>query len=529
MLKSNLKLVGVSLLLLVLGIGFNGVFADTDQYKDTLVLGYAREPQTLDVQAINWSTPVHPLISEPPIRVGPEGDIVPSILKEFKMENEGKTWIYKLPEDAEFTNGDTLTAQALKNSILRYLKKSPYASDWSLLEGYPDNPKIEVVNDTTLKLYWTEYPAYTIVAVASTYAGIVDTKVAEEVGDAAFGRNPVSIGPFKLVKWERGQKIVLTRNENYHTNDPALENHGPPYVKKIIIRYIPEDLTRVSELEAGNVDLIYPVPPASLKSLQQNKDIKIQTAIVPGLTRLGFNCSKPPFDDPRVRNAISYAINREEIADYLNNMVIPRYGFLSSTQIAYSEETEQWAKENYGYDPEKAVALLKEAGYGKGDIEAELLVPSDDPLPKKIGIVLQNQLAKVGVKVSITETPSSYIREKAIAGEHEMALMIYSWSDPNILKWVFNPESDTQYSHWRTEEAYEMLDLLLKARRVVDVEKRTAMYSEIQKILLRNHPAIPIFTRKDYYAYSTRIQNLKYDPVPEGRFLWNDVRVLKEK
>jgi len=520
-----------SALVLAFSLALLGGWSGTvlaEEGESVIRLAFAREPQTLDVQKINWSTPVHPLISEPPIRVAPDGGIASSILADFRLEEEGKVWVYELPDEAKFSDGTPLDAETLKKSILRYIDKSPYASDWSMLQGYPDDPKLEVVDETTLKLYWEAYPAYTVVALASTYAGVVNPAAAEEMEEAAFGRDPVTLGPFKLESWQRGQKITLKKNEHYRTNDPTLENGGPPHVDKLVIRYIPEDLTRVSELEAGNVDMIYPVPSASLDSLRKKEDIKINSSVVPGLTRLGFNCEKEPFDDPQVRTAISYAIDREQIASYLNNMVIPRYGFLSSAQLAYSEETEQWAEENYGYDPEKARQMLEEAGYGKGDIEATLLVPSDDPLVKKIGVVLQGQLSQVGVKVNLTENPSSYIREKAIAGEHEMALMIFSWSDPNILKWVFNPESDSQYAHWNTEEAQKMLDLLQEGRKIVDVEERTATYSQIQKILLENHPAIPIFTRKDYYAYSTRLQNLKYDPKPEGRFLWNDVKVEED-
>ncbi len=497
------------------------------EYGEELVVAFAHEPPTFDVHLTSWSTPGQGLVSEAPISLGPEGGLALGSLANFKTEDDGTLWYYRLPKDAKFSNGDPLDAEDLKESIERYIEESPYSSDWFLLEGWPDDPHLEVINETTLKLEWSQYPAADLAALTSLWAGIANIDYLNEVGAENFARKPVFNGPFKVENWVAGEKVVLSRNEYFFTNDPQLENHGPPHIKKVTIRYIPEGLTRASELQAGNVHYMAPVPLASLSELEADEDIGLIVALSQGIREIVLNCQREPFTNVKVRHAISFAINRTEIVEYLDNTVQERHGFLAPSQVCYSEEIENWAKATYGYDPDEAEDLLSEAGYSDG-FSANMLIPSDFPSDNKAGVLIKDQLAQVGINVELSEHPDNYIAEKCGAGDYDMAITRYSWADPKILYWHFDPNNPDQEMHWNTSEAQELLDLLLEGNVIQDIDERTEVYEQAQQILANNHPTVPLFTPYDYSGYlKNKLENVEYDEI-EGAVLWNDVKVVKE-
>lgn len=494
----------------------------TPQLKKTLVIAIPEEPMGLDVQQVTWSNEVHDLIFQSLVVLGPDMSIVPNLVLNWEVSENGTVITFHLPEGAKFSNGDPLTAEAIKESIERYKSISPYAEDFA------DVAEMIVLDTYTLKLILSRPAPYLWAVLVTNYGGVVNAKVAREIGDDAFNRLPVSSGPYKVKEWIRGSHVVLVRNDNYRTNMPFVNNKGPnPYIDEIIIRFIPEDLTRITELEAGRVDIVRGVPLEEVKRLRENPNIQLYETLSPGIHYIMVNLKKEPLDDVRIRQAIMIALNRSEIAAILDNNVVPWFSFLSPSQICYNESVERLGGSLYAHDLSKARELLRQAGWTDTDgdgivdknstpLKITLLSPTDDPALKKSAPLIQAQLRKIGIRVEIKEYTYDYIRELTSEWNFELALRRFSWADPDILIYLVHSEyGNYTYSNPEVDELLEL------GRSVTDMTERTKVYSRTQEILLRDLPLIPLFVLKEYTAVSKNVKGLIVLP-PYGTLIIND-------
>ncbi|MEO3993113.1 MAG: ABC transporter substrate-binding protein [Desulfurococcaceae archaeon TW002] len=495
------------------------------QLKRTLVIAIPEEPMGLDIQQVTWANEVHALIFQPLVVLGPDMSLVPDLALRWEVSENGTVIIFYLPEGAKFANRDPLTAEAVKKSIERYRNISPYAEDFA------DVKEIVVLDTYTLKLILSNPAPYLWAVLVTVYGGPVNVRVAEEIGNDAFNRFPVGSGPYKIKEWVRGSHVVLVRNDNYRTNMPFVTNKGPnPYIDEVIIRFIPEDLTRIAELEAGRVDIVRGVPLDEVWRLRENPNIQLYETLSPGIHYIMVNVLKEPLNDVRVRQAIMIAINRSEIAMILDNNVIPWHSFLSPSQICYNKSVENLAKDLYSHNLSRARELLKEAGWidtnGDGIVDKDgvplkltLLSPTDDPELKKSAPLIQAQLAKIGVSIEIKEYTYDYIRELTREWNFELALRRFSWADPDILIYLVH----SKYGNY-TYSNPEVDKLLELGRSVADMTERTKVYSRAQEILLRDLPLIPLFVLKEYTAVSKNVKGLIVLP-PYGALIINDAWV----
>jgi peptide/nickel transport system substrate-binding protein len=497
------------------------------QLERTLIIAIPEEPEGLDIQQVTWANEVHGLIYQPLIILGPNMSIVPDLAVSWEVSEDGTVIIFHLPKDAKFSNGDPLTAEVIKKSIERYKTISPYAEDFADVE------RIEVLDEYTVKLILKRPAPYLWAVLVTVYGAPVNANVAEKVGDAEFNRNPVGSGPYKLVEWVRGSHVVLERNEYYKTNIPFVKNKGPnPYIDKVIIRFIPEDLTRIAELEAGRVHIVRGVPLTEVKRLKENPNIQLYETLSPGIHYIMVNVLKEPLNDVRVRKAIMLAINRDEIATVLEGNVVPWYSFLSPTNLCFNKTVEELAEKLYAYNLEKARELLKEAGWvdtdGDGIVDKNgvplkltLLSAVDDPALKKAAPLIQAHLAKVGIAIEIKEYTYDYVRSLTREWNFELALRRFSWADPDILIYLVHSEyGNYTYSNPEVDRLLEL------GRGVVDMTERTKVYSKVQEILLEDLPLIPLFVLKEYTAVNKNVKGLIVLP-PYGGLIIHDAWIEK--
>lgn len=500
------------------------------QYKRTLTIAIPEEPEGLDIQQVSWSNEVHDLLFQPFTAFNENMGVVLDLAEFVTMDNNSIT--IKVPEDAKFSNGNPITAQIIADSIERYRKLSPYGSDYELVKDY------EIINETTIKIIFNGPPTYVWYNdLTNVYGAVVDAETAKEIGDDAFNLNPIGSGPYKVKEWVQGSHVTLERNEFYKTNLPFVENKGPnPYIDEIIIRFIPEDLTRISELEAGNVEIVRGVPVDAISRLKENPDVTLYEVLTPGVEYIMINVRKPPLNDVRVRQAMMYAIDRDAIAVTLENTVLPCYSYMSPSMLAYNASLEEYAESMYAHNLEKAKDLLEEAGWvdtnddGIVDkngqpLELELLVPNDEPKLKRIGPLIQSQLAQIGIKVNIKEYTYDYIRDRTRNWDFELACRFYSWFDPaGILPYLLHSEmGNYTYSNPEVDELFE-----LDRTTVLDPVERTNVYTKIQLILLNDTPWIPLFINKDYTAVRKTVEGLHVMP-PFGTLYFNDVKVVQTR
>jgi peptide/nickel transport system substrate-binding protein len=529
---TKLQAIIIALIIIVAaGVGTIVYYFVTHQpveYKRRLVIATTQEPAGLDIQQISWSTVVQDLIFQPFMNFNETMGMVPDLATNAIIEGNNIT-IY-LPPDAKFSNGDPITAEIVRDSIERYRRLSPYGSDYEAVIGY------EIVDLHTLKIICNVPPVYIWYNdIPVVYGAVVNTNAASAVGDAAFNQNPIGSGPYKVKEWVQGSYVLLERNDFYKTNLPFVQNKGPnPYIDEVMIRFIPEDLTRISELKAGTVDIALDVPTDAVAELKTNPDITLHESITPGIHWLMINVRRPPLNDVRVRKALNYAINRNEIKTALENTVLPCYSYMSPSMLAYNASVEEYASQVYAYNVEKAKNLLAEAGWvdtdGDGIVDKdgqplrlELLIPNDAPKFKRIGPLLQAKLANIGISIDYKEFAYSYIRAKCREWDFDLAGWFYSWFDPaGILPYrLHSTIGNFTYSNPEVDRLFD-----LDRSTALSPTERIALYTEIQNILLEDAPWVPLYIDISYIGVRKSVEGLKIMP-PMATLFIQDVKVVK--
>lgn len=513
---------GLSLALTACGGGEPKPSGTTDGTGNSiLTIAIQDEVEGCDIQQIGWENVVQSLLYEPLVVFSPDlSEIQPAFAESYTVAEDGSYIEFVLPADAKFSNGDVCDAAAVKASEERFLAISEYAGD---LDAVSD---IEVVDERTIRYNLTGPAPYMWASLTSTYGGINNVAVAETMDDAAFNRKPVTNGPYYVEEWLQGSQITLKRNEYYKTNNPNVSNQGVCAYETIVVRFIPDEFTRVSELKSGNVDIIYDVPTASISELEGNPDLTTYRYKQAGVSYMNLQTEKGVTADVKVREALTYAINKEEIAAALDGVVTPTYGFISEAQAGYSAAKEQELASKLGYDPELAKSILAEAGWtdtnGDGIVDKdgqplsfEMLISSDRASLKAAGPVLQNQFAAIGVDAQIREYEGSYVKQLVRDDDYVMASRNYVWNDADILYYVFTEASGYPW------DVPAVTDAFVAARVENDTAKRVAAYEVAQDRLVEQYKAISLFADNYCVASKNNIKGLMI--TNDGRSWYNDV------
>jgi len=330
-------------------------------------------------------------------------------------------------------------------------------------------------------------------------------------------------------KWVRGSHIDYVKNPYYkavYNPDPNITSKNPPLIDKLRFRIIPEAFTIVSELKSGNVDLLLSVPPEYYNDLKYNPKIKMESYLEYVLHYIGFNCKKPPFDDIRVRQAIAMAVERDPIITYgAEGLAVPIHGPLVPTMGGYSEEMEQYAKQQYPYNPRKAAQLLADAGWkdtnGDGIVEkngkpfkAELWISNAYPEDRKVATILQDQVSKIGLKLEIRMIEESSFTGLVSKGSHQMYIFRFGLNDAQILYYMFRSKYGVKRMFYYTEDLDKALDGM---GGIVDPSGRQKAIERAEKLLIEGSPMVPLYARKIFVAYRIdKVKGIKLNPYTQN-------------
>ncbi|HAN86016.1 MAG TPA: peptide ABC transporter substrate-binding protein [Firmicutes bacterium] len=286
-----------------------------------------------------------------------DGRVVPEIAEAWKAESDTE-YLFRIRKGIKFHNGDSLDADDVVYTFDRVLKEGGMGGRTSPRQGLLGPvEKVEKVDAYTVRFVLSA--PFPVLPQALVHIQIVPRDYMERVGDEAFSRQPIGCGPFRYVEGRLDDKIVMERFDGYYGGSPMLPPVGTARVKRAIFRMMPDPTVRVAALKTGEVHIIQAVPAHVAASLMRDRNIQVRS--VEG-TRVYFaemNCTRPPFDDLRVRRAINYAVDWDTIlrtiyagnATRLSTAFLPS-GFGFNPKLA-----------PYGYDPARARSLLAEAGY----------------------------------------------------------------------------------------------------------------------------------------------------------------------
>ncbi|MDD2201638.1 MAG: ABC transporter substrate-binding protein [Firmicutes bacterium] len=327
---------------------------------DTIVVGlYADKVVTLDPAAYRdrpTETVIRNMFDALVTRTW-DGRVVPEIAEGWRAVSDTE-YLFKIRKGIKFHNGDSLDVDDVVYTFDRVLREAGMGGRTSPRQGLLGPvEKVEKVDAYTVRFVLSA--PFPVLPQALVHFQIVPRKHLERVGDEAFAREPVGCGPFRYVEGRLDDRIVMERFDGYYGGSPMLPPVATAQVKRAIFRMMPDPTVRVAALKTGEVHVIQSVPAHLVSALRRDRNIQVKS--VEG-TRVYFaemNCTRPPFDDPKVRRAMNYAVDWDTILRtiYAGNATRLSTAFLPSG-FGFNPDLAP-----YKYDPARARALLTEAGY----------------------------------------------------------------------------------------------------------------------------------------------------------------------
>ena len=378
--------------------------------QDTITLGMVLEPPSLDPTgntAAAIDEIVYSNIFEGLTKFGPDGAILPALATSWDIEDDGKTYIFHLQDGVKFHDGADFNADDVVFSLDRARAPDSTNPQKVLFE---DIASVEAVDPTTVKVTLNTADGMFPFKMAWGDAVMVD-----EASAANEATQPVGTGPFRFGEWKQGDSIRLDAFDGYWGEKPAL--------KSATFRFIGDPTAAFAAMMAGDVDAfpIYPSP-ETLAQLEADPRFKVIVGTTEGETILTMNKAVPPLDNVKVREAISHAINRQELI----NGAMFGYGTPIGTHFAPHHPDYLDLTEKSGYDVEKAKALLAEAGVE--NLTLRLALPPT-PYARRGGELLAAQLRAVGIETAITNMEWAQWLETVFNGK-DYDLTIISHVEP---------------------------------------------------------------------------------------------------
>lgn len=502
-------------LALVLSIGVT-VHAGMPAYADDaeFVIGAGTEPDTMGVQE-QTSTAVQnymDFIVEPLVKLAPDGSIQPGLAESWEVSEDGLTYTFHLREGVKFHDGTEFDAEAVKFNFGRLLDEDvrvPLRGQFSMIK------EVEVIDTLTVKTHLSATTPAFLGTMSSAPATMMSPAAIDKFGNS-YKRivHPIGTGPYKFVEYVQAEHIKLERWESYWGEKP--------YFEKQTIKLIPEPASREAALLSGQADMIMQPPSADIGALQANEDVNVIIGDTTRVIYLAFNNQAEAFSDPRVRKAINHAVDKEAIIkSVLFGAAEPVHSHLSRHMASYCEVG------YYDYDPEKARAMLEEAG--ASGLQLEIVAPAGHYIQdRQAASAIAAYLQQVGIKASVRTTDwATYLAWVAEQPEQQgtrMNMFGYAGASPeqatpgmiSFFGGDFIPPNGFNTAFYSNNEVDE---LWRQASQEPDKEKRDALYCEAQKIFWGDAPwlflwnqGIPIVTRADIEGVTT-LPNEKYDAI----------------
>lgn len=491
-----------------------------------LVYAIEADPDRLDpnLSGLRTSQIVFFQIFEPLIVRDPaDNTFKPWLAASWEVSADGKAYTFKLRRDVKFHDGTPFDAAAVKFNMDRTHDPVLATRCGGCAVGFYE--ATDVIDPATvrirLKAAWAPF-----LDAMSLFYRMVSPEQVRKVGHQDLGRQPVGTGPLKFVEWIPNNRIVLERNADYTWAPSIFKNKGRSYVDRVIFRIIPEPSTRVAALEAGEAQVASAVPAPDFARLSKDQRFQAIIGLSPGIPfAFAINTTKPPTNELAVRRALEYGIDREIIAKASYQAFQPfgafrpAYTLLSHTTWGYDKGTEM-----YEYDPDRARALLEEAGWRagpdgvrqKGGQRLEVVLNSWEHGPPEI---MQSHLRRIGVSLKIGILNALAVNEAQRKAESHMSPLPAARTDPDVLSAFLHSRNVApvgfNFSFVRDAELDKIFDA---AATEVDPGQRKQLYAKAIRLVLERAYMLPVHNRDNVSVAGVRVRDLRFDVT--GFFPW---------
>jgi peptide/nickel transport system substrate-binding protein len=441
------------------------------------------------------SNKVYTLIYDNVVNLNAAAEVVPDLAREWSRESDTQ-YVFSLEEGVTFHDGTEFTADDVK-----------YTYDWIVENENPRKNYVSAVEDVvveddfTVRFDLSEPFAPFLYKVHAVMWPLSQTAM-EEYGDE-YNQNPVGTGPFELTEWESGNRAVLEAYDDYWKDDQ-------PNIDRIEFRILPEDSSKVAQLETGSIDLVDRMPPQFTDRVESSGSARVITTTGVSSGRVDFNTDVEPLGDRRVRRALAWAIDKERIVEtVLQGYGKPGKAILPDSFPQYNDSISDF--DHPTGNPSRAQELLDEAGYGDG-LSLEIKT-STQSRHRRAATLIQSMWGEVGVDVSIQSLEGNAFWSQETSGDFEVAVSNFTWfGDPDTLLYLYHSEG---LNVWNISNS-ELDGLLEDQRRTVAPESRAEVINRIQEITYEEAYSIYTYYPQRIQGISTRISG--FEQYPNGSF-----------
>ena len=491
-------------------------------YGDILVEGSIGDASNLIPLLASDSTSheIAGLVFNGLIKYDKDVHIVGDLAESWEISRDGLVITFHLRKGVRWHDGKPFTAHdVLYTYQVTVDPKTPtaYAGDFLKVK------KAEVLDDHTFR---ATYDRPFAPALMSWSVGILPRHLLEgrDITTSPLGRHPIGTGPYRFKEWVAGQKIVLVSNPDYF--------EGRPYIDGYILRIIPDTATMFLELRANGIDRMGLTPLQFTRQTENNlfrENYRKYRYLSFAYTYMGYNLKNPLFADKRVRQALAHAVNREEIIDgVLLGLGKPANGPYKPGTWAHNPNVR-----TYPHDPEKAKALLAEAGWRRTDggflekdgkpFEFEIITNQGNEIRAKCAEIIQRRLAEIGIRVKIRVIEwAAFVND--FINKRKFDATILGWTipmEPDLYDVWHSSKTGPQELNFVSFRNDEVDALIVRARETFDQPLRKRCYDRIQEILAEEQPYLFLYVPDALPILHARFRGVEVAPLGIG---WNFIR-----
>jgi peptide/nickel transport system substrate-binding protein len=473
---------------------FAAALVPANAAKTTLAVGLAVEPPGLDptiaapvaIREVTWLN-----LYEGLVRIDRDGRVQPLLAKSWDVSPDGLTFTFRLQEGVKFHDGTTFDSADVKFAFDR--ARAPNSTN-AQKQIFAPIESIETPDPATVRIKLKEPSGNFLYYLGWGDAVIVAPETAENNK-----ASPVGTGPFKFKSWARGDRVELVRNPDYW-------QPGKPKVESVTFRFINDPQAQVAAVRAGDVDAFPNLSaPELFADLQKDPRFRAVAGSTEGEIVAGLNNAKKPFDDPRVRRALMHAVDRKTLIEgAYSGFGRPIGSHFSPNHPAFVDLASV-----VPYDPEKAKALLKEAGVGSG-LSITIKTPQM-AYASRSAELLTAMLSEVGVELKIvpTEFPAKWIEEVFRNKDFDMTIVAHT--EPLDID-IYAREN--YYFNYKDDK---LKAAVAEASKTVDEKARFAKYAEAQRILAEDVPALFLFQLPKLGVWNAKLKGMwENTPIPSN-------------
>jgi len=469
--------------------------------KDVACANLSTDPITLRPN-LKTDTNSHRIINNFSVglfQFGEGADIIPAVCDEYSISQNGTEYTFRIKEGIRYANGHRLKIEDLKDGLMKALL-GPNFNFFEMIVGAKEFSKtkhreslgIKILNDHTLQIT-LEYPFLPIMANLAT--NTADPYIDEEP--------PIGIGPFKVIAWEKGKRIILEANDHYFEGRPAIDEF-----QFLIINNDEE----AYELFRDGTLSIYQPTSNMLKRIKQKFPDLLHTIPEFSTQFLCMNCQKPPFNNKLVRKAIAYAIDTKALVkELLEGTAVVANGIFPPSMRVFNQTLE-----GYRFNPQKAKDLLAEAGFKNGLPDIYPLNISDSQSAIRRAEFIKSSLGSIGIRINVNPMPWAKHLEMTYKGES--ILSFQGWvsdnGDPdNFVYPLFHSNSFGYPGNTFFFSKPEIDHDIENARKIRNMHQRINFYRKIEEKILDESPGVFLFHSLQHFAIKKDIMGLKPHPL----------------